>query len=99
MRAMQMGLLVATLQLDVSLLMQAFDLGFCDAFVPSDVYDDCEAAAKGAATAKVGSIGALPLMLYLCFMGHGSSGRPAISPSACRSSSPRSDVVFLAWAS
>lgn len=50
---LQVGLLVATLQLDVSLLMQAFDLGFCDAFMPSEVYEECEAAAKHAAAEKV----------------------------------------------
>lgn len=50
---LQVGLLVATLQLDVSLLIQAFDLGFCDAFMPSEVYEECEAAAKHAAAEKV----------------------------------------------
>ena len=49
----QVGLLVATLQLDVSLLIQAFDLGFCDAFMPSDVFEECESAAKHAAAKKV----------------------------------------------
>lgn len=50
----QVGLLVATLQLDVSLLMQSFELGFCDAFMPPEVYEECEAAARQAAADKVG---------------------------------------------
>lgn len=45
--------MVATLQLDVSLLIQAFDLGFCDAFMPAEVYAECETAAKHAAAEKV----------------------------------------------
>lgn len=49
----QVGLLVATLQLDARLLIQAFDLGFCDAFMPAETYEECEAAAKHAAAEKV----------------------------------------------
>lgn len=49
----QVGLMVATLQLDASLLIHAFDLGFCDAFMPPEVYEECETAAKHAAADKV----------------------------------------------
>jgi hypothetical protein len=49
----KVGLLVATLQLDARLLIQAFDLGFCDAFMPAEIYEECEAAAKHAAAEKV----------------------------------------------
>jgi hypothetical protein len=48
------GLLVATLQLDTSLLIEAFDLGFCDAFMPVEVYEECETAARHTAADKVG---------------------------------------------
>jgi hypothetical protein len=50
---LQVGLMVATLQLDASLLIQAFDLGFCDAFMAAEVFEECETAAKHAAAEKV----------------------------------------------
>jgi hypothetical protein len=59
----QVGLMVATLQLDASLLIQAFDLGFCDAFMPPEVYEECETAAKHAAAGKVGLSTACPVTL------------------------------------
>lgn len=49
----QVGLLVATSQLDIGLLLQSFDLGPFDGFLPADVYEACEAAAQVAAAAKV----------------------------------------------
>jgi hypothetical protein len=57
----QVGLLVATLQLDASMLMRAFDLGFCDAFMPPEIYEECETAAKHAAAGKVSLSTARPL--------------------------------------
>uniref|UniRef100_A0A383WNS6 Cilia- and flagella-associated protein 61 N-terminal domain-containing protein n=1 Tax=Tetradesmus obliquus TaxID=3088 RepID=A0A383WNS6_TETOB len=46
------GLLVATSQLDLSLLLQSFDLGPFDGFLPAEVYEACEAAAQQAAAVK-----------------------------------------------
>jgi hypothetical protein len=52
---LQVGLLVATSQLDLSLLLQSFDLGPFDGFLQADVYEACEAAAQQAAALKVRS--------------------------------------------
>jgi hypothetical protein len=49
----QVGLMVATSQLDISLLLQSFDLGPFDGFLPAEVYEACEAAAQQAAAEKV----------------------------------------------
>jgi hypothetical protein len=50
---MQVGLMVATSQLDISLLLQSFDLGPFDGFLPAEVYEACEAAAQQSAAEKV----------------------------------------------
>jgi hypothetical protein len=51
--AWQVGLLVATCELDVSLLLQGFDVGPFDGFLTPEVYEGCEAAARHAAAEKV----------------------------------------------
>lgn len=51
--AMQVGVMVATCQLDVSLLVHSFDLSPFDAFMPREVYEECETTARYAAADKV----------------------------------------------
>lgn len=67
----QVGVLVATLQLDARLLIQAFDLGFCDAFMPAETYEECEAAAKHAAAEKVSDGCARQGRASHCCVNHG----------------------------
>lgn len=76
---LQVGLMVATLQLDASLLIQAFDLGFCDAFMPAEVFEECETAAKHAAAEKVRG----------CHAGHSSNIAANCAPVvSCQHSAP-----------
>lgn len=85
---------MATLQLDASLLIQSFDLGFCDAFMPPEVYDECETAARHRAADKV-SHQQLVQELLICMQrpGHarltdtdaGNTETPFVGSATCRS--------------